>query len=85
VSAASLAALTEALHVHDGDHQRLTRIALERLTSEAHAAHAPVELLVSALKTATSASNGIPADELSARYTAALVVLLALYFEEDAE
>jgi hypothetical protein len=85
VSVASLASLTEALHSQEDDHERLTRVALERLTSEGHAGNAPVELLVSALKSATSATNGIPAAELSARYSAALVQLLALYFEEDAE
>jgi hypothetical protein len=85
VSAASLAALTAALHATDDRHETLTIAALQQLTAEGHAAHAPVELLVSALKTATSASNGIPAAELSGRYSAALVHLLALYFEEDAE
>jgi len=85
VSAASLASLTEALHSQEDDHERLTHVALERLTAEGHAVHAPVELLVSALKAATSSTNGTPAAELSARYSAALVQLLALYFEEDAE
>lgn len=84
-SLASLASLAEALHSQEDDHERFTRVALERLTSEGHAVRAPVELLVSALKSATSATNGIPAAELSVRYSAALVQLLALYFEEDAE
>jgi len=85
VNASSLQELTFALHAPNDRHEALTRVALERLTAEGHAAHAPVELLVSALKTATSSSNGISPAELSERYSAALVQLLALYFEEPAD
>jgi hypothetical protein len=85
VKASSLDALSAALHAPEDIHESVTRIALERLTAEAHAARTPVELLVSALKTAASAENGLSPDQVSARYSAALVHLLALYFEEPAE
>ena len=85
VNASSLQELTFALHAPADRHEALTRVALERLTAEGHASHAPVELLVSALKTATSSANGISPAELSERYSAALVQLLALYFEEPAD
>jgi hypothetical protein len=86
ISSAALAALNEAMHVDTDElHQQMIHAAVTRLASEGRAAGAPVELLVSALKTATSSSNGIEAGRLSARYGAALIQLLALYFEEDAE
>jgi hypothetical protein len=85
VSPGAISALTIALHADDSQHPRLVRAAIDRLAAEGRAAQAPVELLVDALKTATANSNGIEAAELSARYGAALIQLLALYFEEDAE
>jgi hypothetical protein len=84
-STEALGALTAAMHAEVEDHEPMMQAALQRLASEGRAAGAPVELLVSALKTATSSSNAIDAGELSARYGAALIQLLALYFEEDAE
>jgi hypothetical protein len=80
-----MAVLTEAMHTDAAQHQSQLREALAVLTAEGRATHAPVELLVGALRTATTCTNGIDASELSARYGAALVQLLALYFEEDAE
>jgi hypothetical protein len=82
---AVLAALTDALHADEPEYPELTRIAVERLVSEGRTAGMPMELLVGALKTATSSTNGIDAGDLSSRYGAALIQLLALYFEEDAE
>jgi hypothetical protein len=84
-STQAVAGLTAAMHAENEDHEPMMQAALRRLASEGRAAGAPVELLVSALKTAVSSSNGIDASELSARYGAALIQLLALYFEEDAE
>jgi hypothetical protein len=81
----AVAGLTAAMHAETEHHEPMMRTALQRLAGEGRAAGAPVELLVSALKTATSSSNGLDASELSARYGAALIQLLALYFEEDAE
>ena len=83
VSPGAMSALTAALHDESGDHAALTRVAVGQLAAEGRAAHAPVELLVAALKTAAAATNGIPADELSSRYGAALIELLALFFEDD--
>jgi hypothetical protein len=84
-SSAVLADLGAAMHVEGDQHGRMIGTAIRRLAAEGRTTGAPVELLVSALKTATSNSNGIDATELSARYGAALIQLLALYFEEDAE
>lgn len=81
----TMEALVRGLHAEGDDHEQLTREALVRLAAEGHATHAPAALLVSALKTAVASSNGIDATELSSRYGAALIQLLALYFEEDAE
>ena len=78
-----MSALTVALHDESGDHATLTSVAVRRLAAEGRAAHAPVELLVAALKTAAAATNGVTADELSSRYGAALIELLALFFEDD--
>lgn len=85
VSVVAVAALSVAMHTEGSLHQPMIEAALERLVAEGRAARAPVEVLVTALKTATSSSNGIDAGERSARYGAALIQLLALYFEEDAE
>ena len=85
VSPMTVAELTEAMHAERDVHEPKLRTALVRLASEGRSTHAPVELLVSALKTAADSSNGIAAVELSTRYGDALVQLLALYFEEDAE
>ena len=84
-SDATLAALTEAMHAEGGRHEPLIRAAIERLAAEGRAASVPVELLVTALKAAATRTNGIDAGELSSRYGAALLQLLPLYFEEDAE
>jgi hypothetical protein len=85
VSAGTMAALSEAMHAEGEEHVALVAPALERLAAEGRRSNAPVELLVASLKTVTSSSNGIDAAQLSARYGAALIQLLALYFEEDAE
>ena len=84
-SSATLAALGAAMHAEGDEHASLVSGAIEQLSAEGRAVDAPIEVLVSALKHATSSSNGIDASELSARYGAALIRLLALYFEEDAE
>jgi hypothetical protein len=85
VSALTIEALTQALHTVGDAHEELTRIAVERLAVEGRAAHAPADLLVAALKRAAASQNGIEPGELSSRYGAALLQLLALYFEEAAE
>lgn len=85
VSASTVAALTHALHTEGDGHEQLTRAAVERLAAEGRAANAPADLLVSALKRATASQNGVDPTELSSRYGAALLHLLALYFEEAAE
>jgi hypothetical protein len=85
VSVPTMDALVHALHSEGGSHTTLTRIAVARLAAEGRAARAPADLLVAALKRATASQNGIEASELSSRYGAALLQLLALYFEEDAE
>jgi hypothetical protein len=84
-SSAALADLHAAMHADAEDYDAVMQTTLRRFAAEGRAAGAPVELLVSALKTASSSSNGIDPGELSARYGAALIQLLALYFEEDAE
>jgi hypothetical protein len=85
VSAPTIEALTLALHAEGDAYEELTRLAVERLAVEGRAARAPADLLVAALKRATASQNGIAAAELSSRYGAALLQLLALYFEEAAE
>ena len=85
VSAPTMAALTHALHSEGESYATLTRLAVGRLAAEGRAARAPADLLVSALKRATASQNGIDPSELSSRYGAALLQLLALYFEEDAD
>jgi hypothetical protein len=85
VSASTIEALAHALHAEGDVHEELTRIAVERLAVEGRAAHAPADLLVAALKRASASQSGIDAGELSSRYGAALLQLLALYFEEAAE
>jgi hypothetical protein len=78
-------ALDEALHAEPARHPVLLRAALESLVAEGRSLGAPAELLVAALKRAAAHSNGVSPEELSERYGAALMQLLALYFEEDAE
>jgi hypothetical protein len=85
ITSATLAALSAALHTEGDEHWPSVRTAVEQLAAEGRAAGVPVEVLVTALKSATSSSNGIDASELSSRYGAALIQLLALYFEENAE
>jgi hypothetical protein len=85
VSAPTMDVLTEALHADGEMHEELMRAAVDRLAAEGRAAHAPADLLVAALKRATATRNGIEPSELSSRYGAALLQLLALYFEEAAE
>jgi hypothetical protein len=85
VSAATMERLTQAIHAEDETHEELTRAAVGRLAAEGRVAHAPADLLVAALKRATASQNGVDAAELSSRYGAALLQLLALYFEEAAE
>jgi hypothetical protein len=85
VSLAAETALAEALHAGDEQHAALLREALVSLVAEGRRIDAPAALLVSALKRATAVPNGVAPDELSSRYGAALMQLLALYFEEDAE
>lgn len=85
LSPATIDVLTQAMHAEGDAHASMLRDALERVAAEGRSTQAPVELLVSALRTAAHGSNGIAPSELSARYGDALVQLLALYFEEDAE
>lgn len=85
VSATTMEALAHALHFEGAEYAGLTRLAVERLAAEGRAARAPADLLVAALKRATASRNGIDDLELSSRYGAALLQLLALYFEEDPE
>jgi hypothetical protein len=85
VSATVIAMLTQALHAEDEAHEALTQIAVARLAAEGRAAHAPADLLVAALKRTATSQNGVDPAELSSRYGAALLQLLALYFEEAAE
>ena len=85
IGSATLAALGAAMHAEGEQHSATIRAAVARLAADGRASRAPVETLVSALKSAASSSNGIDAEELSSRYGAALIQLLALYFEEDAE
>ena len=82
--AATEAALAEALHADAERHPELLRAALVSLVAQGRALDAPAELLVGALKRATAAPNGVSPQELADRYGAALMQLLALYFEEDA-
>ena len=81
----TLTGLRDALHADGEQHVELVRVAVERLAAEGRAAHVPAEVLVTALKSSVASSNGIEANELSSRYGVALIQLLALYFEEDAE
>jgi hypothetical protein len=85
VTPVMMAELIVALHADEERYPDLSRIAVEHLAAEGRKAGAPVELLVTALKTASAHTNGLDAGELSSRYGAALIQLLALYFEEDAE
>ena len=85
VSPATIESLTGALHAEGDAYEQLMRAAVERLAAEGRAASAPADLLVAALKRATESRNGIDPAELSSRYGAALLHLLALYFEEAAE
>jgi hypothetical protein len=84
-SADALTGLDAAMHAEGEEHPRMIHAAIERLATEGRAAGTPVEVLVSALKAAASSANGIAPTELAARYGAALIDLLALYFEEGAE
>lgn len=102
VGAAELAGLREALHADAEHHPQLMRAALGRLVAHGRATDAPMEMLVSALRTANrveangsaaagarhdvepGGDGGIAAGERASRYGAALVALLALYFEESA-
>jgi hypothetical protein len=85
VSPVMMAELMVALHADEERYPEMSRIAVEHLAAEGRRLEAPVELLVTALKTASADANGIDPNELSSRYGAALIQLLALYFEEDAE
>lgn len=85
VSAPTTERLTLALHAEGATHEHLTRMAVDQLVTEGRAAHAPARLLVDALKRASASRNGIDPAELSSRYGAALLQLLALYFEDAAE
>ena len=85
LSASVLVDLTDAVHADAARHPSALRAALQRLVNEGRETDAPAELLVAALKTASAGSNGIGKDERAARYGAALVQLLALYFDEDAD
>lgn len=103
VGVQELAELREAFGADAERHPHLMRAALNRLVTNGRATHAPMELLVSALKVANRADanlsgtsdarhdveqgdgGGIAGGERASRYGAALVALLALYFEESAE
>lgn len=77
--------LITALAADAEHHPSMLREALVTLVAEAREARAPVETLVAALKAASASTNGVSAEEHSARYGDALVQLLALYFEEEAD
>ena len=83
-SVAAVVALIVALDADAERHPSLLRAALVALVAEGRDTGAPVERLVAALKAASAASHGVPAEERAARYGNALVQLLALYFEEEA-
>jgi hypothetical protein len=63
----------------------LVREALAVLVAEGREIGAPVERHVAALKAASASSNGVSPEEHASRYAEALVQLLALYFEEEAD
>jgi len=61
ISASVVVELTDAVHADAARHPSSLRAALQRLVKEGREAHAPAELLVAALKTASAGSNGIDA------------------------
>ncbi|MFL5605030.1 MAG: hypothetical protein ACJ8AD_01165 [Gemmatimonadaceae bacterium] len=67
----------------DSDERRL-RAVLVRLSNEAHAANAPAERLVEAMKEARDTPDAEPSvmSARASRYGSGLLVLLALHFEE---
>src|SRR5206468_8157992 len=73
VSAATIEALTTALHADAGAYEELIRLAIVRLVEEGRVARAPADLLVAALKRAAGNQNGVDPAELSSRYGAALL------------
>lgn len=83
-SAAVIAQLREALSGGHRD-QRSLDDALISLRDEAHANELPVETMVAELKAAYDAVAGTPpATARDTRYDSALLLLLALYFNEQA-
>jgi hypothetical protein len=86
LSPAARTTLVEALAADDERREPLMTGVLAALSAEARTRRAPVEELVRTLKSATAdaALEQLPESERSARYGAALIQLLALYFEEDA-
>lgn len=84
-SPAVLAALTAALSRVDGGDSKALDAALAQLCEEAHANALPVEAMVAGLKTAYDAATDTrPAASRDARYDSALLVLLSLFFSEQA-
>jgi len=81
-TAATLATLSAALGTDADRYPVALRAALGTFIGEGRRAEVPFERLVGALKVVSAESNGVSAEEHSARYGDALVQLLALYFEE---
>ena len=84
-SAGVLTALTSALSRAGGGGQQALHAALAQLCEEAHGNDLPVEAMVSGLKQAYDAvTDARPVAARDARYDSALLVLLSLYFNEQA-
>ena len=84
-SAGVLSALTSALSRAGCGGQQALDTALAQLCEEAHANDLPVEAMVSGLKQAYDAvTDARPVAARDARYDSALLVLLSLYFNEQA-
>ena len=84
-AAARDAALRAALADRAVDSEERLRDALAGMCAEAHAANTQMEHLVSRLKSAwteTPIPSGLTLEEWQARYSSALVTLLAVYFGE---
>ena len=85
-SAGVLAAVTAALsRANGGDDQQALDSSLAQLCEEGHARHMPVEAIVAGLKLAYDAvADARPVAPRDTRYDSALLVLLSLYFSEQA-
>ena len=85
ISAGVLTALTSAFSLVGSGGQHALGSALALLCEEAHTSDLPVEAMVAGLKTAYDAvADARPVTPRDARYDSALLVLLSLYFNEQA-